>query len=281
VLSLVKQAKARAAEQRDIEPILELLGESMKDKEAVIKRAAVQALHGIGGKRNWKRLLRMKKDSDPGIRLLVGQAALSLADENGDTVILELLADEDDAVRLDAIKSIRLRKIKSARGKLKFMVEGRDKAQKTEALRTIVALNESEEEHKEFFGIYKKLIFEMDADIQLAAISGIQWIIDPMVVPLLQSGILIMHKDHRVRAATLIALGRSRDHNVVEHIARGFADGEIAVQAAAIEGLRLMGHKKGVTPLQEYIKQSDDEDLIQKAREAIEEIQTKPKGLLD
>jgi HEAT repeat protein len=281
VLSLVKQAKARAAEQKDIEPILELLGESMKDKEVVIKRAAVQALHEIGGKRNWKRLLRMKKDPDAGIRMLVGQAALSLADENGDTVILELLADEDDKVRLEAIKSIRERKIKSARGKLKFMVGGRDKAQKTEAMRTIVALNESVEEHKEFFEIYKKLIFEMDAEIQLAAINGIQWIIDPMVVPLLQSGILIMHKDPRVRAATLIALGRSRDHNVVEHIARGFADGELTVQAAAVEGLRLMGHKKGVTPLQEYIKQSDDEDLIQKAREAIDEIQTKPKGLLD
>ena len=98
----------------------------------------------------------------------------------------------------------------------------------------------------------------MDAEIQLASVQGLQWIVDPMVVPLLQSGILIMHKDARVRAATLIALGRSKDYNVIEHIARGFADSEIDVQKAAIEGLRLMGSKKGLTPLKEFIKQTDD-----------------------
>ncbi len=281
VLALVAEAKVQAAEKKDIEPILDLLGESMKDKEQIIKTAAVQAIYEIGGVRNWRRLLRMKKDPAAEIRTLVGKSALSLANEEGDAVILELLDDEDDGVRLDAIKAIRERKIKSARVKLKFMVESRNPAQKTEALRTIVVLNETGEEHTEFFEIYKKLIFEQNADIQLAAVQGMQFIVDPMVVPLLQSGILLMHEDGRVRAATLIALGRSKDHKVVEHIARGFADGEHDVQAAAIEGLRLMGHKKGVTPLKEYIKQSDDDDLIAAAKAAIEELETAPKGLLD
>ncbi len=281
VLALVAEAKVLAAEKKDIEPILELLGDSMKDKAEVIKRAAVQAIYEIGGIRNWRRLLRMKKDPSSDVRMLVGKAALSLANEDGDTVTLELLGDEDDAVRIAAIKAIRVRKLKSARGKLKFMVESRNADQKAEALRTIVALNETGDEHKEFYEIYKKLIFEQNADIQLAAVDGLQHIIDPMVVPLLQSGILIMHDDHRIRAATIIALGRSKDHNVVEHIARGFADGSREVQTAAIEGLRLMGHKKGLTPLREFQKQSDDEDLINLAGDAIDEIEAAPKGLLD
>jgi HEAT repeat protein len=281
VLALVKEAKAKAAEQLDIEPILDLLGEAMKDDNIVIKRAAVQAIHEIGGKRNWRRLLRMKKDKDPDLRIIVGQAALALENEDGDGVILELLADENDKVRIEAIRAIRKRKITSALGKLKFMVESRDENQNTEALRTIVALNETEDDHKEFYEIYKKLIFEQNPEIQLLAVQGIQWIVDPMVVPLLQSGILLMHKDERIRAATLMALGRSKDHNVVEHIARGFADGSLPVQEGAIEGLRLMGHKKGILPLQEYIKQSDDENLIIKAKDALQELETKPKGLLD
>ena len=281
VLSLVDNAKAKAAEQRDITPIMDLLGETMKDKAPVIKRASVQAVFEIGGKRNWKRLLRVKADPDPLIRALVGQAALSLADEEGDAVTLELLGDEDDTVRIAAIKAVAARKIKSARQKLKFMVESRDVKLKTVALRTIVALNDTEEEHKEFYEIYKKLIFDMNPDICLAAVTGIQWIIDPMVVPLLQSGILIMHKDPRIRAATLIALGRSKDHNVIEHIARGFADPDIDTQKAAVEGLRLMRHKKGVTPLKEFIKQTDDDDLKALAETALEEIETGPKGLLD
>ena len=223
----------------------------------------------------------MKKDPSADVRMLVGKAAFSLANEDGDAVTLELLGDEDDGVRIEAIKTIRLRKLKSARGKLKFMVESRNTDQKAEALRTIVALNETGDEHKEFYEIYKKLIFEQNSDIQLAALDGLQHIIDPMVVPLLQSGILIMHDDPRIRAATLIALGRSKDHNVVEHIARGFADGDKKVQASAIEGLRLMGHKKGITPLREFQKQSDDEDLINLAGDAIDELEATPKGLLD
>ncbi len=281
VLALVAEAKSLSAEKKDIEPLLELLGDSMKDDAEVIKRAAVQALYEIGGARNLRRLLRIKKDPSADVRMLVGKAALALADEEGDEVILELLGDEDDGVRIDAIKSIKERKIKSARGKLKFMVESRNLVQKVEALRTIVVLNETGEEHTEFYEVYKKLVFEQNADIQLAAVHGLQHIIDPMVVPLLQSGILLMNDDPRIRAATIIALGRSKDHNVVEHIARGFADGDHEVQAAAIEGLRLMGHKKGITPLKEFQKQSDDEGLINLAGDAIDELEATPKGLLD
>lgn len=281
VLALVAEAKVLAAEKKDIEPLLDLLDDSMKDDAEVIKRAAVQALYEIGGVRNLRRLLRMKKDPSADVRMLVGKAALALANEEGDGVILELLGDENDGVRIEAIKAIKERKLKSARGKLKFMVESRNLDQKVEALRTIVVLNETGEEHKEFYEIYKKLVFEQNADIQLAAVHGLQHIIDPMVVPLLQSGILLMNDDARIRAAATIALGRSKDHNVVEHIARGFADGDRGVQAAAIEGLRLMGHKKGITPLREFQKQSEDESLINLAGDAIDELEATPKGLLD
>jgi HEAT repeat protein len=280
VLALVACAKAKP-DPKENEPILALLDESMKDKDGTIKRAAVTALFEIGGAKNWNRLLKMVKDSDPKLRILVGQAALSLADPAGDAVLLELLADESDEVRVAAIVAARERKIKAAREKLKFLVESRDKLLKTEALKTIVALNENQTDHQEFFEIYKKYVFEMDAEIQLASVQGLQWIVDPMVVPLLQSGILIMHKDARVRAATLIALGRSKDYNVIEHIARGFADSEIDVQKAAIEGLRLMGSKKGLTPLKEFIKQTDDEELKSLAQAAADELQAGPKGLLD
>jgi HEAT repeat protein len=279
VLSLVALAKA-AKQPKDAEPILELLGESMKDKEVVIKRAAVQALNDIGGPANWKRLLKAKADTDPQVRMLVLKAALTLADADGDATILELLADEVDEVRILAIQEVRERKIKSARPKLKFLVEARNPAQKSEAMRAVVALSETEDEHKEYFEVYKKAIFDMDTEVQLAAILGLQWIIDPMVVPLLQSGTLLMHKDARVRAATLIALGRSRDYNVIENIARGFADGERSVQEAAIEGLRLMGSKKAIPPLQEYIRQTDDEELKMLAQGAIQDLETGPKGLL-
>ncbi len=280
VLSLVAQAKA-AKQPKDAEPILELLGEAMKDKEVVIKRAAVQALNDIGGPANWKRLLKAKADTDPQVRTLVLKSALALADPEGDAVILELLADEVDEVRVLAIQEVRERKLKEARPKLKFLVEARNPQQKAEAMRAVVALSETEDDHKEYFEVYKKAIFDMDTEVQLAAIMGLQWIIDPMVVPLLQSGTLLMHKDARVRAATLIALGRSRDYNVIENIARGFADGERSVQEAAIEGLRLMGSKKAIPPLQEYIRQTDDEELKMLAQTAINDLQQGPKGLLE
>ena len=87
-----------------------------------------------------------------------------------------------------------------------------------------MGLNSTEPEHREYFRTYKTLLLDMDPEMQLAAIQGIQWIVDPTVPPLLESGILLMHKEGRIRAATIVALGRSRDFNVIEFIARGFAD---------------------------------------------------------
>ncbi len=279
VLALVKIAREEK-DARKVEPVLKLLAERMKDKELVIKQAAVKALYEIGGEGNWERLLTMKNDPDPKIRSLVVDSALALKNEKGDKVILEKLDDEDDDVRIQAIIGARERKLKEARSKLRQFVQARNPKQKTESMKAIVALAETEQDHKEFLDIYKNALFVSNPEIQLAAIQGIQYIIDPRVVPLLQSGILLQHKDPRIRAATLIALGRSKDFNVVEDIARGFADPERIVQEAAIEGLRLMGHKKGITPLQEYIRQTVDEDLKAKAQAAIESINNKPKGLL-
>lgn len=281
VLSLVAAAKKKQAADRDIEPILALLGETVKDEEPVIKRASVQALFEIGGKRNWKRVLKVKNDKDPKIRIIAISAAVSMESEIGDAAIVEKLADETDEVRVEAVVATRGRKIKAARAKLKFMVGSRNKKEKLEVLRTIVALNETEDEHREFVETYKQLLFDMDPEMQLAAIQGIQWIIDPAIPPLMQSGILLMHKDARVRAATTIALGRSRDHNVIEFIARGFADPDRDVQAAGVEGLRLMGHKKGKTPLEEFVRQTDDDELKAAAEAALDHIENQPKGLLE
>jgi HEAT repeat protein len=279
VLALVATAKNPQA--KETEAILELLGETLKDKEPVIKRAAVQALNDIGGPKNWKRLLNVKGDTDPAIRILAISAASSLANEEGDAVIVEMLSDESDQVRITAVIAARDRGVKAAKPKLKVLVESRNKAEKLETLRTLVGLNANEQEHREYFDTYKTLLFDMDPEMQLAAIRGIQWIVDPTVPPLLESGILLMHKEGKVRAATILALGRSRDFNTIEFIARAFADPEVEVQKAGIEALKLLGHKKGIPPLEEFIKQTDDGELKALAQDAIDEINRPKGGLLD
>jgi len=278
-LSLV--AAARNPQAKEVEAILDLLGEALKDKEPIIKRAAVQALNDIGGPKNWKRLLAIAADPDPAIRILAISAGKSLAGPEGDAAIVDRLSDEADDVRIAAVVAVRDRGIKDAKPRLKLLVESRNKAEKLETLRTLVGLNSNEAEHREYFETYKTLLFDMDPEMQLAAIQGIQWIVDPTVPPLLESGILLMHKEGRIRGATIVALGRSRDFNVIEFIARGFADPEVEVQKAAIEALKVLGHKKGIPPLEEFIKQTDDGELKALAQEAIDEINRPKGGLLD
>jgi HEAT repeat protein len=281
VLALVKVAKKQNEEKKDIQPILDLLAWTMKtEKEQPIKVAAVQALFDIGGERNWKRVLRIKDEKDPALRFIALRAGQMLQNEEGDIIIIEKMDDQDQKIKLAAIVAVRERNIQSARSKLKVLVGSRKKEEKLEALRSLVAVSATEKEHRESFDTYKRLIFDMDDAIKLAALTGIQWIIDPTVPPLLQSNILLQHKDPRIRAATLVALGRSKDHNSIEFIARGFADPETIVQGAAVEGLGLMGHKKGATALEEFIRQTDDDELKEKAQQALEDIQNKPKGLL-
>ena len=252
----------------------------MRDKNDVIKRAAAKALFEIGGTDNWTRVVRAKKDDDPQIRLIALASAAALKGPEGDSVIVAFMEDPDDDVRVAALYQVRDRKLKDGRPKLKTMVMSPKPKEKAAAIQAVAVLNETETEHREFFDTYSKALFDPDPDIQLAAVQGIQFIIDPKVVPLLQSGILLNHKDPRVRAAALIALGRSRDHNCVEDIARGFVDSERIVQAAAIEGLRLLAHVKGLKPLQEFVNQTDDAELKAAAQKAVEEIQNKPKGIL-
>lgn len=281
VLALVKVAKKQNEEGKDIQQILDLLAWTMKtEKEQSIKVAAVHALFDIGGERNWKRVLKVKGEADPALRALALRAAQMLQSEEGDVLIVEKMDDQDEAIKLAAIVAVRERNIQAARSKLKVLVGSRKREEKLEALRSLVAVSQTEEEHRESFDTYKRLIFDMDDEMKLAALQGLQWIIDPTVPPLLQSNILLQHKDPRIRAATLVALGRSKDHNTIEFIARGFADPERQVQAAAVEGLGLIAHKKGITALEEFIRQTDDDELKIKAEATLEEIQNKPKGLL-
>lgn len=279
VLALVDIAKARKG-GKVLEYVLETLDARMRDKNDVIKQAAAKALFDIGGTDNWTRVLRAKKDDDPKIRLMALASAAALKNSDGDSAIVAFMEDPDDDVRVAALIQVREKKLKDGRPRLKTMVMSPKPKEKAEAIKAVAVLNETSDEHREFFDLYAKGLFDPDPEIQLAAVQGIQWIIDPKVVPLLQSGILLNHKDPRVRAAALIALGRSRDHNTVEDIARGFVDQEKVVQAAAIEGLRLLGHNKGLKPLSEFVNFTDDADLKAAAQKAIEEIQNKPKGIL-
>lgn len=279
VLSLIDIAKARKG-GKILDAVLETLDARMRDKNDVIKRAAAKALFEIGGVDNWTRVLRAKKDDDPQMRLMALAAAAALKSPEGDSAIVAFMEDPDDDVRVASLVQVRERKLKDGRARLKTMVMSPKQKEKAEAIKAVAVLNETEAEHREFFDLYARGLFDQDPEVQLASVQGIQWIIDPKVVPLLQSGILLNHKDPRVRAAALIALGRSKDHNTVEDIARGFVDQEKIVQAAAIEGLRLLGHNKALKPLQEFFNYTDDPELKAAAQKAVEEIQNKPKGIL-
>ncbi|GEM_PF-4541643 len=279
VLALIDIAKARKG-GKVLDTVMETLDARMRDKNLVIKRAAARAIFEIGGKDNWTRVLRARKDEDAQIRLIALASAAALNAPEGDTAIVAFMEDPDDDVRVAALVQVRERKLKDGRARLKTMVMSPKPKEKAEAIKAVAVLNETEEEHREFFDLYSRGLFDPDPEIQLASVQGIQHVIDPKVVPLLQSNILLNHKVGKVRAAALEALGRSRDHNNVEYIVRGFVDTEREVQSAAIEALRLLGHAKAIKPLQEFVNQTDDEELKVQATKALEEIQNKPKGIL-
>ncbi len=262
--------------------VLKMLYDALKDKDVTLRRSAAMALRDTLDPEVLGKLIEASVDPDLEVRVTVVDAATTLSNEQGDKILLSLIDDPDDKVKLAVVKAIGLRKIKEAMEKLKFRVNHRDLDMRRAVLATIVALNETPNDHKQFLTIYQKAIFDADIEIKLTGLAGIQWINDPNVVALLTDGTLKFHKDARVRALTLLGLGRSRDHNVVEDVARGLSLTEPPdVQRSAIIGLKLMGHKKGLQPLQEFVVATDNEELGQLAREAINIIENPPKSLLD
>ncbi|MFH1530310.1 MAG: hypothetical protein ABIK09_06190 [Pseudomonadota bacterium] len=262
--------------------VLSMLYSALKDKDVTLRRSAAMALRDTLDPEVQSKLMEASVDPDLEVRLTVVDAATTLSNEQGDRILLSLIDDPDDKVKLAVVKAIGVRKIKEAIEKLKFRVDHRDLEMRRAVLATIVALNDTPDDHKQFLGIYQKAIFDSDVEIKLAGLQGIQWINDPNVVALLTDGTLKFHKDPRIRAITLLGLGRSRDHNVVEDVARGLALTEPPeVQKAAIIGLKLMGHKKGLQPLQEFVVATDSAELGELAKEAINVIENPPKSLLD
>jgi HEAT repeat protein len=261
--------------------VINALFAGLKDKEVIVRRAAASALFGTEDAAVSQRLLKASDDDDPQVRGVVVDAARSLKNEKGDNVILTLIDDPDDKVKLAVVKAIGERGLKQAMPKLKFRVNNRDLEMRRAVLATIVTLNETEEEHTEFMNVYQTAIFDVDTEIKLSGLEGIQWISDPNIVTILQDGTLTFHKDPRVRAQTLLGLGRSRDHNTIESIARGLDDKDAMVKEAAIKALKILGHKNGAVPLEEFLKVSDDKNLVPLAKEALEAIKNPSKGLLD
>ena len=262
--------------------VLDMLYGALKDPDVTLRRSSALALLDTKDPKVIAKLMEASADQDAQVRLTVVDGAITLQDEQGDKVLLSLIDDPEDKVKLAVVKAIGVRGIKEAMEKLRFRVNHRDLEMRRAVLFTIVSLNETPEDHKQFLQVYQKAIFDADVEIKAAGLMGIQWINDPNVVALLTDGTLKFHKDPKVRAATILALGRSRDHNVVEDIARGLALTEPPeVQKNAIIGLKLMGHRKGLQPLQEFIIASDNEELIELAKESIDVIENPPKSLLD
>ncbi len=262
--------------------VLKMLYGALKDKDVTLRRSSAMALRDTLDPEVLGKLMEASVDQDVEVRLTVVDAATTLANEQGDGILLSLIDDPDDKVKLSVVKAIGVRKIKAAMEKLKFRVNHRDLEMRRAVLATIVALNETPNDHKGFLTVYQKAIFDPDVEIKLAGLTGIQWINDPNVVALLTDGTLKFHKDPRVRAITLLGLGRSRDHNVIEDVARGLSLTEPPeVQQNAIIGLKLMGHKKGLQPLKEFVIATDNEELATLAKEAINVIENPPKSLLD
>ncbi len=262
--------------------VLKMLYSALKDPDVTLRRSSAMALRDTLDPEVQGKLMEASSDADTEVRLTVVDAAITLANEQGDGILLGLIDDPDDKVKLAVVKAIGQRKIKAAIEKLKFRVTHRDLEMRRAVLATIVALNETPDDHKKFLSVYQTAIFDPDTEIKIAGLTGIQWINDPNVVALLTDGTLKFHKDPRVRAATLLGLGRSRDHNVVEDVARGLALTEPPeVQRNAIIGLKLMGHKKGLQPLKEFVIATDNEELANLAKDAINVIENPPKSLLD
>lgn len=289
-LAASKEAETRAKafvtvssflkDEKNRPKVLDLMKKGLKDPVAEIRMTSATALLNSEDPKFLPELLWMAKDQDAGLRELAVKASARSANAKGDELIMSLMDDPSDAVKLAVMAAIAERKLKDAKERLRFRLTLRDPKLRAAALRTIVALNETHEDHEAFFDAYQAAVIDPDNEIRLAGLDGIKWVRNDTVAFSLQDMALTLNEDPRVRAKTMEAMGTTRNPDVIESLARGLSDKDKLVQGAAILALRSLSLPGCEVPLQEFVANTDNDELRFLAQEALDQIKTQQRGFL-
>jgi HEAT repeat protein len=249
--------------------VVQVLRERLKDPEAEIRRASAYALARIQDESIATELLAYKNDADAEIRAQVAAAMGWSRSGSAVETLIELLGDADSAVKLEAARGLAKKGDHSAlEPLLQYVTYGRPEVRRA-VMEAVVALAQPEDTER-LLDIYLARLYDQDKEVKLTAIAGISKIRDPRVITGLDA--LVIDPDVEVQKRALGALGSLADPNATESIARALLSQDRGVRLAAIEAIATSGQQNAMKPLQEFMRNESDQELVRRAGEVYDNL---------
>ena len=216
--------------------IVQLLMDALKDSDATIKRAAVYALSDIRDDGIAQDLAKLAKDPDASIRMRVAYAVgrASGRFEGAGKLLMEMMRDPEKKVRVAAIDGIALRKDAEAFGPLMRLVNYPDPLIKRAVYGALLALRNAENSQALRMK-FRKGMETRDSAVRLVCIQALA---DATVAgdmdALRQAS---FDKSTGVKLSAIAVLAKSNLPEALEVLALWFADPDMKVREAALDGL--------------------------------------------
>ncbi|MCO4761162.1 MAG: HEAT repeat domain-containing protein [Myxococcales bacterium] len=216
--------------------VVALLMDALKDPDPTIKRAAVYALADIRDDGIARDLSKLTKDPDTGIRVRVAYA-LGRATERfaeAGKLLMEMMRDREKTVRVAAIDGIALRKESGAFGPLMRLVNYPDPKIKRAVFAALLALR-TPANAQALRMKFRKGMETRDSAVRLVCIQALSDRTVAADIDALRQA--SFDKSKEVKLSAIAVLAKSKLPEALEVLALWFADANMKVREAALDGL--------------------------------------------
>ena len=266
IRELAVKSLAEFTKSRPNPRVIEALRGHTKDAEPAIQRAAVYALARIKDKKVTASLVAMKDHQDAVIREQVAFALAEGEHAEAEPTLIKFLDDPDNRVKLQAVKSIYLRRAGAALPKLRWLLEYRHTDIRREVVRTVISLVDPKD--PKMFDVYQQRLYDKDADVRFMVVEALSGYVEhPLLASVL--GAAVRDEDKRVQLRALEILGGSQDENAVEQVIRGLFHPDKDVVMKALDALEQMKSPKAIKALNEVLKRHADPDVKKRIDEVL------------
>ena len=180
--------------------------------------------------------------------------------------LMELLKDSDSEVKLQAAKSLARRKDRGALDELlKYVTYGKPDV-RTAVMEAVVAVS-SVADNERLMPIYQNALYDQEEAVKLHAVEGMSRNLGTPSAPTAISNLtsVIIDPSEAVQLAVVNQLGQSKDPTATEALARALMSDFKSVKLAALDAILANGQDNVDKPLQEFIQNEQDPELLKKA----------------
>jgi len=225
----------------------------LKDKDVSVRRAAADALKGIGDSRAVEALIEALKDKDVSVRRNAAWALYEIGDAGSVEALMGALKDTDTAVRVHAARTLSGLGDVSTVEALKEALKDADAEVRGDAAWGLGRIADAGSVE----ALIEALKGEEDADVRRVATDALGAIGDARAVEVLEEA--LNDEDEDVRMSAAGALSCMSDPRAVEALIEALKEGAVEVRRSAAGVLGHTGDVRAVEALEKALKDEDED----------------------